>query len=579
SGDVEQTLAAPAPLDVPYVDLSGEDYPYEAALSWNQSHFDQRFSFDDKPLVRYTLVKEAEDCFGFMGVYHHLITDGMGVSMVHKQIGEIYTALVNGQSVDVESYPCYFDFVENDRDYLASKRFTNHRQYWLDKYQVLPEPLFTPIENAAGDGQLAQSHRKVLSLPRPLFDQLTSTAQDCQATTFHILLAALYVYFTRTAQVDEMAIGLPVLNRPSSAFKQTVGLFVGVSAARFSFGKDLPFDQLMREIGFELKRNYRFQRLPMSALNRELMAKKTTDNNHRQRLFDVGLSYEQHDHRSYFDGAPSRSKPMLHSFEQLPLMIHVRNFDQDADVDVDFIYNSAYFTEEHVQRIQAGFSRILDEVLVDPKQSVSSIDLLGYDDVAKLQQWNQTQADFPAQLGVATVFERQVAKTPDNTALVYGPPDEPGQQLSYRQLNEQANQLAHHLIEAGVGPDVLVGICVERCCEMMVAILAVFKAGGAYVPMDPDYPASRLQYLLEDSGVSLLLSQSRVLSQTQVLDKLTKSQAKIVDLTLFFNDEVQKYSRANPTAQSGPNDLAYVIYTSGSTGNPKGVMIAQASVV
>ncbi|MCP4413625.1 MAG: AMP-binding protein, partial [Gammaproteobacteria bacterium] len=314
--------------------------------------------------------------------------------------------------------------------------------YWLEKYQTLPEPLFSPRYLDQFVDKTPPSERRVLSLARPFYNRLIALAKSCDATTFHLILGSLYVCLTRTSRTEELAVGLPVLNRQNAIFKETVGLFVGVSAVRLAFGTDLRFKALLQSIGWELKQNYRHQRLPISDLNRDLRLHHVG----RKQLFDISLSYENHDYDAYFDSYSTQVKTLLHGYEQTPLMIFVREFHDNDDVDLDFVYNLAYFDATEIERIQTRFVMILEYVLNHVDESISTIPLLTETEQGQLQAWNKTKTEYPKELTIVDLFEEQVEKTPDNIAAVFE-----DQQLSYKELNRKANQLAHYLISLKTG--------------------------------------------------------------------------------------------------------------------------------
>jgi len=282
-----QTFLEDLPVTVPVHDFSGENNPRQSALAWMQEQFVQPFELYEKPLFHFALLKIDENCFFWFGKFHHLIVDGWSFSLITHSFTKIYTQLIQGQQIDPVA-PSYLAFVKNDRAYLESKLYQTHRQYWLEKYQTLPEPLFEPrYLSQFGDQIPSPSERRVLWLPRPFYNRLLALAKNTQSTLFHVMLGAIYVYFTRTTQREELAIGLPVLNRSNASFKETMGLFIGVSAAWFQFGTQLSFRQLLKAIGKVLKSDYRRQRLPISELNRALGIQKKG----RKQLFDLQLNY------------------------------------------------------------------------------------------------------------------------------------------------------------------------------------------------------------------------------------------------------------------------------------------------
>jgi putative pyridoxal-dependent aspartate 1-decarboxylase len=557
-----QTFLEVLKVTVPVHDFSGKNNPHQAALDWMQQQFVQPFDLYEKPLFHFALLKINENCFFCLEKYHHLIVDGWSISLITQSLAEIYTRLSQGQSIEMGA-PSYLTFINNDRTYIESERYQTHRQYWLKKYQTLPEPLFAP--RYLSGREVAPSECRVLSLARPFYNKLIALSKNCNATTFHLILGALYVYLTRTGQPEELTVGLPVLNRPSATFKNTVGLFVGVSAARFVFGTDLSFKTLLQSIGRSLKQNYRYQRFPISELNRELGLHQVG----RKRLFDLSVSYEKHDYDAFFDAYPAQAKTLLHGYEQTPLMIYVREYHDDEDVDIDFVYNLAYFDATEIERIQSRFMLILDYVLNHAEESIRTIPLLTKAEQQQLLAFNDTTTDYPADQTIVDLFEQQVEKTPENIAVVFE-----NQSVTYRQLNEKANQLAHYLLKLKTDTDncllitdnCLVGICVERSLEMVIGLLGILKAGAAYVPLDPDYPPERLQFMLEDSKVPVLLTQSHLLEMLSV-----STTAFVVCLESEW-EKMAGYSGENPVRLQSPTNLAYVIYTSGSTGKPKGVL-------
>ncbi|TGO02960.1 hypothetical protein PN36_15280 [Candidatus Thiomargarita nelsonii] len=554
-----QTYIESLNVEVSIHDFSNAENPEQAAQAWMQTRFKEPFELIEKPLFRYDLVKTSDDSYYWLLQYHHLIIDGWGVALLNRSLAKIYTQLVNGENPDL-SRSSYTAYIDSDRNYVDSDVFEKQRQYWLEKYPAVPEPLLNPRYRARFNRELIGSGCEELYLSRKFYNKLNTLAKQHQATPFHVLLGALYIYFTRIAQRNDFAIGLPVLNRAKAQFKQTAGLFTGVSATWFKCGKNLSFAQLLRQIQKTLKANYRHQRFPLSEVN------LTANLEHnRSRLFDINLSYENHDYEAEFDHINSHFTAMLHGWEQIPLMIFVRDFHAQAEVKFDFVYNLAYFTKAEIQALQNRFEMILQAVLTEPTALIQDLPILTKPEVQQLQTWNQTQTDYPKNLTIVALFEQQVAKTPDNIAVVFEK-----EQLSYWQLNEKANQLAHYLLTHSALKDThnpLIAICIKRSLEMLIALLGILKAGGAYVPIDPDYPAERVAYMLKDSAAPVLLTQSQF-----------KEQLPEMDSVIICLDETDFGAQLTDNP-SQPDDLGYVIYTSGSTGKPKGVALPQQALV
>ncbi len=554
-----QTFAENVHLKLDYHDFSDKENAQKQVIEWMRQEFVKPFPLYDELLCRFALCKVSDNCYYWFKKYHHLSVDGWAISLIVQRVAAAYNALATGQSLGEQKHDSYQNFIQNDKAYLDSDKFTKAKHYWLDKYREVPEALMVRRYTAQFAGQTIPSQRSILHIRRLFYNQLIDFAKENKASTFHVILGALYCYFVRTGAREDLVVGLPTLNRSSAAFKQTVGLFVGVTPAWFRFGLDLSFIDLIQAIRGELQKNYRYQRFPVSEITRSagLYAQN------RQQLFDIELSYEKHDYETYFDGRPAEAVTFTHGFNQNALTVFIREFHDNQDVRVDFDYNVGFFDEDEIERIKTRFEFLLSEILRRPSVPIRELQLMPEAEYQKiLVEFNDTKADYPRDKTIVDLFQEQVEKTPVNRAVVFE-----GQSLTYHELNFKANQLAHYLIEQRVQAETLVGICVERSLEMVIGLLGILKAGGAYVPLDPDYPAPRLQFMLEDSQVPVLLT------QTHLIERLPLSTATtVVGLDREWAT-IAAYSGSNPQHRIRcPENLAYVIYTSGSTGRPKGAM-------
>jgi len=347
-----QTFADTLSIKVPMHDFSNQENPHEAAIEWMQARFREPFELTEQPLFRYDLVKLREDCYYWLLQYHHLIVDGYAVALLNRSLAAIYTQLATGQVPNLES-SSYTTFIDYDRAYVASETFEKQRQYWLTKYPTPPEPLFRPRALSPYPDKVMGSSCEVFYLPRDFYNRLKTLAKQHHATLFHLLLGALYVYFTRTAQRDDLAIGLPVLNRANAQFKHTAGLFTGVSPTWFQFGQELSFAELLQQINQTLKANYRHQRFPVSEINRAVSLGAA-----RSQLFEINLSYENHDNDASFAGIEGQLIPVLHHYEQTPLIIFVRDFHLHQDIEFDFVLislTSMLMTSKPYKRVLSPF--------------------------------------------------------------------------------------------------------------------------------------------------------------------------------------------------------------------------------
>nr|QLY89262.1 pseudodesmin synthetase [Pseudomonas sp.] len=550
-----ETMAVPMPLD----DLSTRPEPWAAAQALMQQRMEQPYRFDGGPLFRFFLVRLDERHHLLGTQAHHLILDGWGFGQMLQSLGGIYSALQRGRRPEL-SAPSYIDFIRDDARYHDSPRYIRDRAYWQDKYRSLPEPLLMPrhrerfARDAASGG--TPGNNLVQPFPAALHERMKQLAKTWQASAFHVLLAALYVYFSRTAQRTEWVVGLPILNRSNARFKNTLGLFAQVSAVRFDFSQDLPFGELVRAVRDGLKQDFRHQRFPLSEMNRDLGLLREE----RGQLFDLSLSYEQDDHDYRYGEALAHSVKVSNRHEPLPLAIHLRSNSYNDKAWMHYIYNEAYFEGREIEALAERLNHVLEQGLAAVHLPIAEFSLLGARDTALLQQWNPSARVEARPQTLSARFEAQAAATPEALAAVCLE-----RSLTYAELNRQANALAHHLLTLGVQPDDRVAIVARRGLDTLVGLLAILKAGAAYVPIDPAHPAERLRYLLDDSAPVAVLTQGELLARLPALA------VPVLDLHAAA---WRHQPSSNPRVPGlTPANLAYVIYTSGSTGLPKGVMV------
>ncbi|TWC12720.1 amino acid adenylation domain-containing protein, partial [Pseudomonas sp. SJZ085] len=538
------------------------------AMEYLRNAFRQPFPELTGQLWEARMVRCGPNRHYWLNRYHHLVTDGIGVALIGHAVGAAYNGLLAGND-EVAQGHSYLSFLEDDRAYLQSSRYERDREFWQETYAQLPPSLLQRRADfkTGQANELAPSAQVQAMLPRALYNALTEFASERSLSVAHVLISVVATYFCRTVGVDEMVIGMPVHNRTNARTKETAGMFSSVSPIRLPVDLDASLLDLMHAAGGQLRRCYRHQRFPIAELNRILRLAQTG----RRQLFDVSLSFESLDGDDQFGGTSSTVITMDNGYEQTPMAIFVRDYHPFEDVHLDFNFNTAYYSVEEARLLQQRIVSMLEAVLEQHDTPVGDYPLMSAAERQRLQvEFNATAREYPRDVLIHTLFEQQVEQRPHHCAVR----GDSGPLLSYEQLNRQANQLAHRLIELGVKPDARVAVCLKRSPEMVVALLAVLKAGGAYVPIDPDLPSARQAYMLEDSAPRAVLSSHALLNQLPPLN--------IPALALDDEDALSALPTHNPDSQAlglTPRHLAYVLYTSGSTGTPKGVMNEHLGVV
>ncbi|MBW8683027.1 non-ribosomal peptide synthetase [Chitinophaga rhizophila] len=549
------TIAEGHNTSIQLVDLSAAADAVQAAGLLMDQNF--RIPFDleaGRLLHRFMLIKISPTFHYLFSVYHHIITDGWGTSLMFQRFVKNYNELITTGEIRT-TYPFpYTSFVLEDQQYVASDAYQEDKKYWLSAFSSLPES-FIPLKEARKN----KSRQQELFIPRSIFNQLISLAGELKVSTFHIILGVIYTYFARYYNNSDITVGLPVLNRGKAVYKKTVGLFMGVSPLRIQVDFDADFRSLVNKIRDELKINYRHQRFPLGKLIQALQVFGEKD-----RLFNITLSYEKQDYSDHFEGTVTTVRPMSHGAERVALALYVREFDDHEDVRLDFSYNLSYFTDDDIFRLTRYFNVIIQAVIATPGAAIRDIDYMPAQERQDvLHTFNQYAAEYPSYSTVIDLFSQQVKLSGEKTAVI-----DAGKRWSYAALETSMLKVA-----AGIGGDDIidrrpVAVLMYRSADLVAALLGVMRTGRPYIPLDPDFPVERLEYIVRHSGCECML-----------LDRALQGYLSLPEVTTYIVEDllsatIEEKQLVSPT----PADSAYIIYTSGSTGNPKGVEIGHQAL-
>ena len=524
----------------------------------------QPFKLDSGPLLRCWLWRLASDEHVLMLSMHHVVSDGWSMGVLFRELAALYAAFCRGQPNPLPALSVqYADFAVWQRQHLSGERLQAQLDYWKQQLEGIGT-LQLPTDRPRPAVQTHSGVHSYITLDRELSGELEKVTRQQGATPFMVLLAAFTLLLKRYSGQDEIVVGSPIANRNHRGIEDLVGFFVNSLVLRSDLSGDPSFVELLERVKTASLEAYAHQDLPFELLVDELQPQRDRS---RNPLFQVMFVVQNASDQSL-------SLQGL-SLERMPLDVKTTHFDlefhawQEADqLKLKIAYNTDLFNADTIERLFAHYQALLAEIVSDPSRPISELSMLSDAERDQLvEDWNQTSTAYPADKTVNELFEMQAAATPDAIACDYE-----GDTLSYAELNQRANQLAHYLQAHGVGPEVMVGLCLERSLEAIVGLLGIVKAGGAYVPLDADYPESRLAFMLQDTSAPVLLT----------LSNLEQDFPDFGGERIYLDSDwaqIEKRSTDNPLSGATADNLLYVIYTSGSTGRPKGTLIEHRSAV
>jgi amino acid adenylation domain-containing protein len=529
-----------------------------------REEFARPFDLRSGPLLRTRFLRLGPQEHVLLLTMHHIVADLWSMSVAIAELVSLYEAFRSGQDSPLPSLPIqYADYAVWQRKRLEGDALTADVEYWKHALAGAPPVLELPTDRPRPAVQSARGGSCQFELPQTVVAALNALGQRESTTPFMTLLAAFLVLVHRYSREEDVVVGVPVANRGRREIERLIGFFVNTLALRTDLSGNPTFRELLARVRQVCLGAYAHQELPFERLVEELQPQRDLS---RSPIFQVSFIF-QNIPMPDFTVAGLRLEPLYVESTTARFDLELQVIERPDGIDGWFEYNSDLFDRTTVERMSEHLQLLVQNLVAEPDQPIAQVPMLTADEERRLRrEWNQTRREWPEPLFAHQRFEQQAARSPWVEALRFAESS-----LSYGELDRRSNQLAHRLKRLGVGPGVLVGICMERSLEMVVALLAVLKAGGAYVPLDPAFPPERIAFMLADSGLPVLLTQRRVLTH------LATATAEVLCV-----DEIRDELDAEPSDGLGQtaeaDDLAYVIYTSGSTGRPKGVQIPHGAL-
>ena len=593
-----QVIHQDLPPELEVVDLRDQDDDTRAAEVARRTAGEAQRPFDlaRGPLLRLLLLRLADDDHVLLLTIHHIVFDGWSLGVLVEELAALYSFYINAlpiqsaqQSTPLPALPIqYADYAAWQRQWLRGEVLERQLAYWRAQLAGVPAALELPTDHARPAVQGTRGARHAVELDPEMTAALVALSRREHVTLFMTLLAAFQVLLSRYSGQEDICVGTPIAGRSHPAAEPLIGCFVNTLVLRADLAGDPAFRAILEQVREVALGAYAHQELPFEYLVEALQPERNLS---RTPLFQVMFALQNFPHPQV-TLADVRLLPLDDAGGTAKFDLMLVLWEAGAGLAGNIEYNCDLFEAATIARLAGHFQILLEGIIADPDRRISALPLLPAEEQHQvLVEWNRTHAGYPQERCLHEWLAEQVARTPDAVAVV-----DSEQSLTYAALNGRANQLAHHLQALHVGPETLVGICLERSVALVVAMLGILKAGGAYLPLDPNYPADRLRFMLEDAQVSVLLTSkeirerrleigdqpqasiSNLQSPRTEQSPISNLQSQVVHLDADW-PTVARQLATNPISAVRPNNLAYVLYTSGSTGRPKGVAITQRSVL
>jgi amino acid adenylation domain-containing protein len=563
-GEPQQVIEDHVTVQLPVVDLTsiqGEEKREAEAIRLAQEEARKPFNLKQAPLMHGKLLRLGELNHVLLFTMHHIISDAWSMGVLIEEVSVLYDAFSGGRSSPLPELPIqYADYSVWQREWLEGGVLEQQLAYW--KQQLGGSGMLQlPTDRPRPTSQSQNGAMYDFEIAADLTQKLKKLAEEQNATLFMVLLAAFKILLYRYSGQYDIAVGTPIAGRSSSETEKLIGFFINTLVLRVNLSGAPSFTELLQRTKEVTLEAYAHQDVPFEKLVEVLSPERNLGSTP---LFQVMIVLQNAPQSDLRLGAATLQpfNTVDNGTSKFDLLLQLGE-DGFGKLTGSLQYSMDLFDGASVSRLIDHYRRLLSGIVVKPSQSIDVLPLLTTNERKQvIEEWNRTTVEFPRRKCLPGLIEEQVARTPEAIAV-----EHQGRKLSYRELNERANQLAWRLRELCVGTETRVGLMVERSLEMVVGLLGVLKAGAAYVPLDPDYPRERLNYMLESSQIKVLLTQERLRQQ------LPPYGGQVLELDGAEEQRrIAEQKKENLDVELLPGHLAYIIYTSGSTGRPKGVM-------
>ena len=513
------------------------------------------FSILNSDLFKFKIVIFSDNSVGIILNVHHIIADSWSLGITIQKLIQIYHCILNNEEFSQEN-PSYLNYVQKEIDYKKSEKYEKDKLYWNKIFDSIPGIASIPSIEGKTAISSYKANRLSFNFDKKILDKISVFCKSNNFSIFNFFMSIISIYIGRVSNLDDFVIGTPILNRVNLLEKHTTGMFVNTVPVRVTLKHNYSFIDFLKYISENMFGILKHQKYSYNSILDDIRAKFPNTPNLYNIMFSYQLTKALDSNLGNYE-----TNWFFNNCNQNDISIHIHDINDTGDLVINYDYLIDKYSAQEIENIHKRIIHIISQIMDNNAIVLNDIEIVTPEEKKQLlYDFNNTFMPYPKDQTILDLFEEQVIKTPDNIAIVFE-----DQKMTYKELNEKANSLAHHLrFEKNIHRNELVGIMVNRSLEMIISILAVLKSGAAYIPIDPTYPKDRVNYMLKNSNANILLTQK------SLQNKIDFRNILLIDLenTYIYNINTNNLEHINQA-----NDTSYVIFTSGSTGNPKGVVL------
>lgn len=519
------------------------------------------FTMLDSLLFEIVLFRYPDNHGGFVINSHHLISDSWTNGIVANDVALIYSKIKNNESYEKDKSLSYIEYIDSEKKYIESNKFQKDKEYWNNLFSTIPEVATIPsLKDSIKDDDIT-ANRILLDIGTELFAKLKNYCSENKVSLYNFFMSVFALYLGRVSNLDEFVIGTPILNRTNYKEKETTGMFINTLPLKVTLSHEKTFLDNLKDIAVNSMSLLRHQKYSFQYLIEDLRKK---DSN-LPKLYNVLYSYQITKMNDNMDSLSHITSWAFNKTISDDLDIHMFEWNDNDSIQIAYDYRTSKYDEQDISDLHARILHVINQILENNNILLKDIEIVTPEEKHQiLFDFNNTKSDYPKDKTIVDLFEEQVEKTPDNIAVVFE-----DQKLTYRELNEKANQLARYLLEKGVKKGDVVGVALPKSINLAISILSVLKCSATYMPIYVEYPTDRINYMIKDSKSKVIITISEFSSKFSNLDVVN----------LDKNHKITFFNTSNLHLSFFPTNNAYIIYTSGSTGKPKGVQVMHKNLI